>query len=83
MTESVFHHLTLYSLSSFGDTLLPYKVMLGIPTPYKEVLHWMTVAKGDSHQTNPWAVCAHWLRGQTLVCDIRRKYEYSRWALGA
>ena len=41
----------------------------------------MTVAKGDSHQTNPWAVCAHWLRGQTLVCDIRRKHEYSRWAL--
>ena len=37
MTESVFHHLTLYSLSSFGDTLLPYKVTLGIPTPYKEV----------------------------------------------
>ena len=37
MTESVFHHLTLYSLTSFGDTLLPYKVMLGIPTPYKEV----------------------------------------------
>ena len=37
MTESVFHHPTLYSLSSFGDTLLPYKVMLGIPTPYKEV----------------------------------------------
>ena len=31
----------------------------------------MTVAKGDSHQTNPWVVCAHWLRGQTLVCDIR------------
>ena len=43
----------------------------------------MTVAKGDSHQTNPWAACAHWLRGQTLVCDIRRKHEYSRWALGA
>ena len=43
----------------------------------------MTVAKGDSHQTNPWAVCAHWLRGQTLVCDIRRIHEYSRWALGA
>ena len=43
----------------------------------------MTVAKGDSHQTNPWAVCAHWLRGQTLVCDIRGKHEYSRWALGA
>ena len=37
MTESVFHHLTLYSLSSFGDTPLPYKIMLGIPTPYKEV----------------------------------------------
>ena len=37
MTETVFHHLTLYSLSSFGDTPLPYKVMLGIPTPYKEV----------------------------------------------
>ena len=31
MTESVFHHP------------LPYKVTLGIPTPYKEVLHWMTV----------------------------------------
>ena len=43
----------------------------------------MTVAKGDSHQTNPWAVCAHWLRGQTLVCDIRIIHEYSRWALGA
>ena len=43
----------------------------------------MTVAKGDSHQTNPWAVCAHWLRGQTLVCDIRGIHEYSRWALGA
>ena len=83
MTESVFHHLTLYSLTSFGDTPLPYKVTLGIPTPYKEVLHWMTVARGDSHQTNPWAVCAHWLRGQSLVCDIRRKHEYSRWALGA
>ena len=41
----------------------------------------MAVAKGDSHQTNPWAVCAHWLRGQTLVCDIRGKHEYSRWAL--
>ena len=37
MTESVFHHLTLYSLTSFGDTLLPYKVTMGIPTPYKEV----------------------------------------------
>ena len=43
----------------------------------------MTVAKGDSHQTNPWAVCAHWLRGQTLVCDIRITHEYSRWALGS
>ena len=44
----------------------------------------MTVAKGDSHQTNPWAVCAHWLRGQTLVCDIRRIHEYSNqddWSL--
>ena len=37
MTESVFHHLKLYSLTSFGDTPLPYKVTLGIPTPYKEV----------------------------------------------
>ena len=37
MTESVFHHPTLYSLTSLGDTSLPYKVMLGIPTPYKEV----------------------------------------------
>ena len=37
MTESVFHHPTLYSLTSLGDTPLPYKVMLGIPTPYKEV----------------------------------------------
>ena len=37
MTEGVFHHLTLYSLTSLGDTPLPYKVMLGIPTPYKEV----------------------------------------------
>ena len=26
----------------------------------------MTVAKGDSHQTNPWAVCAHWLRVRPL-----------------
>ena len=40
--------------------------MLGIPTPYKEVLHWMTVAKGDSHQTNHWVVCAHWLRVRPL-----------------
>ena len=37
MTESVFHHPTLYFLTSFGDTPLPYKVTLGIPTPYKEV----------------------------------------------
>ena len=37
MTENVFHHPTLYSLTSFGDTPLPYKVTLGIPTPYKEV----------------------------------------------
>ena len=37
MTESVFHLLTLYSLSSFEDTPLPYKVTLGIPTTYKEV----------------------------------------------
>ena len=37
MTESVFHHPTLYSLTSLWDTPLPYKVMLGIPTPYKEV----------------------------------------------
>ena len=37
MTESVFHHLTLYSLTSLGHTPLPYKVTLGIPTPYKEV----------------------------------------------
>ena len=37
MTESVFHHPTLYSLTSFGDTPLHYKVALGIPTPYKEV----------------------------------------------
>ena len=42
----------------------------------------MTVAKGDSHQTNPWAVCAHWLGGRTLVCDIRVVHECSRWALG-
>ena len=40
--------------------------MLGISIPYKEVLHWMTVAKSDSHQTNPWVVCAHWLRVRSL-----------------
>ena len=43
----------------------------------------MTVAKGDSHQTNPWAVCAHWPRGQTLVCDIRIVHEYSSGPLGS
>ena len=42
----------------------------------------MTVAKGDSHQTNPWAVCAHWLRGHTLVCDIRRSMNIQGGHLG-
>ena len=43
----------------------------------------MTVAKGDSHQTNPWAVCAHWLRGQTLVCDIRIIHDIQGGPLGS